>query len=134
MREHLEKAKNNERFLEFIEQNIKDNFYDWKIIVIFYAALHYIKALLKLKRKPPGFTHNELKNIINPQNTQARYPFPQKIYDSYDELYDDSRNARYTAVYMNEFQILLMNSLYNRSKTNLANIKKHVSQEGLVIS
>jgi hypothetical protein len=134
MREHLEKAKSNEKFLLFIEQNAVNDFYDWKITVIFYIALHYIKALLKFKKKPTGYTHFDLDKIINPCKPSASCPFPQDKYDCYNDLYIDSRNARYSPVYSTDFQILLVHVLCEKSKTNLGAIKKYVVSEGLKIT
>lgn len=133
MKKFLEKAKNNERFLFFIEKNALDDFHDWKITIIFYAAIHYIKALLKFKRKPSVFNHREMDNMINPSNSSALYPFPQNEYECYSELYTDSRNARYTPVYSTDFQILLLKVICDNSKRNLNKIKNFIISEGLKI-
>jgi hypothetical protein len=44
MKNHLNKAAYNEDFLAKIEDAFPGDFYDWKITVIFYVAVHYLDA------------------------------------------------------------------------------------------
>ncbi len=131
MKGHIEKAKHNEKFLEFIETNVTDDFHDWRITVIFYSGLHYMKALLKLKKIPSGHSHTDLDIVINPNNNKAKYPLPTNVYNLYQSLYQNARNSRYDAHLSNDFQILLMKVKTDESKKSLTEIKKYIKKEGL---
>jgi uncharacterized protein (UPF0332 family) len=133
MQLHIDKARNNEKFLAFIESNITDDFIDWKITVTFYAALHYIKALLKAKHVADTHSHTKIDLAINPGNKNRKFAMPGDYYQCYRELYEASRNARYTVVYSNQFQILLQKMQCEQSKQNLSKLKEYVKNEGVKI-
>lgn len=57
---HLDHAAHNERLLDILENQILDRypeFLDWAIIVTFYAALHYTKAVLIRDHSMVARTH-----------------------------------------------------------------------------
>ena len=89
--EHLEQAQRNEAFLTSLDIP-STPYLDWAVTVIFYASLHYLRAL---------FARHHVTNI-------ARYGDMDKaferlavirqeagIYTDYRQLKDDSRDARY---------------------------------------
>lgn len=91
VQEHLEQAQRNEAFLTSVDIS-STPYLDWAVTVIFYAALHYLRAL---------FARHHVTNI-------ARYGDMDKaferlavvrheagIYNDYRQLKDDSRDARY---------------------------------------
>jgi len=133
MKSHLERAKANERFLAFIDDNEGDDFSDWKMTVLFYCALHYLKAFLILNKKPLGHSHTEIDSIINPCSTSAKFPFPQKIYDYYNVLYQNSWEARYSGVYFTDLQVQLLKWKCNESSDCLKKLKEYFITEGLQI-
>src|ERR1035437_9299301 len=90
---HIEKAIKNCKFLEAIETHLPDDFFEWKITVVFYIAVHSVRALLKAKYKTyVGSSHKAIDNVIKSDGT---YPFPLKQYRAYQALYVYSRDARY---------------------------------------
>lgn len=134
MKAHIDKALNNERFLQFIESNIKDDFIDWKITVIFYAALHYLKAFLKFKKVPNVNSHKEIDNAINPGLEGAKYPIPKNEFETYRDLYQISRSVRYSGIYKSDLQVLLLSQSCEKSKQNLEVLKAFFVAEGLILS
>jgi len=131
MKTHLARAQHNEKFLDFIETNINDDFLDWKITVAFYAALHYLKAFLKLKGIISGNSHKEIDSIIDPKNPKAKFPIPEKQYTYYQELYQNARNSRYSGLYTSDFQILLLKVKCDQSKKSLEELKSYFKENGL---
>ena len=131
MKSHLERAKANERFLAFIDANEGDDFSEWKMTVLFYSSLHYLKAYLILKKKPLGHSHKDIDSIINPANAKAQFPFPQKIYDYYNTLYQNSWEARYSGVYNTAMQAALLKWKCSESLCCLEELKKYFKAEGL---
>lgn len=74
-------------------------FTDWEIVVFFYSALHYVDAFLaKSDRHPNGHpTRNKL---------VATTPELQSIYTKYINLYERSREARYTLLQFSQQYVL----------------------------
>lgn len=81
-KQHLRKAKHNKDFCD----SLTDCYTDWKIISLFYSALHIIDA------------HAETENKQF-QGHEARFDFIRKrmksVYFEYQTLYDYSEEARY---------------------------------------
>ena len=133
MRDHLAKARHNEKFLKLINDSIKDDFFDWKITISFYSGLHYLKAFLKLKRVYGGNTHTQIDNLINPSSTTKKVDIPEDIYGKYQELLNNSRNARYEAYQSSKFQIMLLEIKKDQSTKLLIELKEYFRSQGLSI-
>lgn len=134
MKSHLERAKANEHFLAFIDSNGGDEFLEWKMTVLFYASLHYLKAYLKFKKAPSGNSHKDIDSIINPSNPKAKYPLPQEIYNFYNTLYQNSWEARYTGVYHTALQAALLKWKCSESLQCLSELKLFFMKNGLNLS
>lgn len=86
--DHLAQAVHNRAFYDSINREL---YTDWAIIVIFYAALHYIDAFLATVPYPPIHPgrHDVRDNSVR-DLAQLR-----PIYSEYRTLKDQSRTARY---------------------------------------
>lgn len=96
--QHLHKSEHNERFLEAVAQatDTPEDFGDWQVVVLFYAAVHLVDAWLSRRDfhptahwesesgKPPGRTNLVAKEM----------PF---VWPHYRALHELSRRARYDA-------------------------------------
>ncbi len=133
MREHIRKAQSNERLIEYLTENIPDDYFDWKTTIAFYAAMHYIKAFFKFKNKVSGHSHKELNHKINPSSKSAILPFPQEIYECYRELYQNARNTRYEPYLDGDIQNLVFHINFDLSMKHIKNIKDYLISEGLKI-
>lgn len=87
--QHNQKAERNENFAKRIAE--KTGYYDWAVTVLFYAALHYVDAILAVSRIDPH-KHEERQDSIQKNDTLRR------VYGEYRMLEALSRNARYYAV------------------------------------
>jgi len=90
--EHREKAEHN----EFLVSTLNNPFWDWRITATFYAALHYVESYFAAKSIKHPITRPHQK----PSHT-TRLPLVgthlRAIYKDYEDLYNDSRDARYEA-------------------------------------
>jgi len=73
----------------------KDNFFDWKVTITFYAALHLINAHIDKKISSHFLSHSDTLNAINPFNQIKICPVTEDVYVSYKVLQSLSRRARY---------------------------------------
>ena len=49
MQQYLNQANHNQKFHDCINSEFPGHFCDWKITVLFYIAIHYLKALADKK-------------------------------------------------------------------------------------
>ena len=89
--EHLAQARHNEAFLASLDLPTTP-YLDWAVTVIFYGALHYLRAL---------FAHHHITNISRYGDMDKAFERlallkrNPKVYSDYRQLKDDSRDARY---------------------------------------
>src|SRR5438093_8730629 len=84
--DHIAQAKKNERFLDTIAP--MDDFADWGVVVLFYAAVHYGRALLAGKSGAVT-THQHF------QSTFVRVTGDTVAYGYYRALQTESEASRY---------------------------------------
>lgn len=92
---HLEKHSKNKKLANSEELSKEENF-DWKIIMIYYAALHLLDSSYaddEILPHPPD--HNRRKFKIKGKYNDATY-------DCYNNLETLSRQARYDCMKMKE--------------------------------
>lgn len=87
--EHLAKATRNESFADSLARNTK--YFDWAVTVLYYAAVHYVDAVLAVSSAHPE-KHTERHALIATNGTLKR------VYKEYRQLESVSRNARYRAL------------------------------------
>lgn len=131
MKSHIEQAKHNESFLALTEKHSPKDYFDWKITIIFYSALHYVCAYVKYKKCYLGKSHEDLDKIINPDNKTSKATIDLKYYNYYKELYNYSRQTRYNP-YNNDIKLQLAECLYQRSKEHLQELKKHFKHINMI--
>jgi hypothetical protein len=86
-KQHRDKAENN----EFLVSTLDNPFWDWAVVGIFYAAVHYIHAYLSAKAipLPPEMNHGKRMTLIE------RIADLKPMFYEYREIYNESRDARY---------------------------------------
>jgi hypothetical protein len=89
--QHLRKAQHNERFFTSFDINLTP-YLDWVITGIFYAALHYIRALAAKYRFTNISSYGDMDRLFNRLSV---FRNNATIYSDYRQLKDDSRVARY---------------------------------------
>lgn len=73
MQNHLEQAKHNRELLNEMETVFPQKFFDWKITITFYIAIHYLQALADHKGIEIGQTHNDIERNVNPNSPLDSY-------------------------------------------------------------
>lgn len=90
-RAHLAQAEHNEQFLETLSLPATP-YLDWAVTVIFYAALHYIRALAARHQFTNISTYADMDRVFERVPVFRRN---REVYVDYRQLKDDSRVARY---------------------------------------
>jgi len=114
---HISKAKRNERFYRKYDLHTS-TFNEWAVIVLFYASMHYVDAVLSQDtslseelRDPED--HYTRKRAVS----QCRNLVP--IVVDYLTLYDRSRDARYRQTCFPEGYLHNLTSLFERVQGHL---------------
>lgn len=98
MNDFYNQAKHNDVFLTAIEQSFPDDYFDWKVTVIYYTSIHMLKCLAKKRGVPIGDTHQDIANSLNPRRGKQAFPFPEWAWDKYEDLLRYSKTARYDGI------------------------------------
>ncbi len=89
LNEHLEKSGRNEALAELL--GTKTQYFDWAVTILFYAAVHYVDAVLSVSRYDPQ-SHEQRHTAMGVNATL------KSVYREYRTLEVASRNARYFAL------------------------------------
>lgn len=92
--QHIEHAKSNLTFLEHVDKTTI-NYWDWKVTIAYYVAVHLINAHLHKKCGFTYRTHREVSDAINFDNNTAIGKVDETTYVSYTSLNNLSRRSRY---------------------------------------
>ena len=133
MDENINQAIHNEAFLNSIEEKCPDTFFDWKITIVFYIALHYLRAYANIKKVRIGASHKELLYHSNPNHIDAINPLSKNAYRIYRDLFSAAHNSRYQGFLDKTHRMLLMEQEFIRCKKNLRELKKYLKSQGLKI-
>lgn len=99
MNEFHQQAIHNKEFLDCITEKFPSKFYDWKITIIFYIAIHLLKALGKKRGKNIGSSHYEIFNSFDPGRTNNPITnIPPDIWTTYKRIYKYSKQSRYDGI------------------------------------
>ena len=134
MQHHIEQAKHNELFLADLEIDYPTIYFDWKVTICFYIAIHYLQALADYKNIEIGETHNDIERNVNPN---SRWTPIMRIsngaWRNYKDLFKYSQIARYEGIHDKESFEELRESDYLESKQHLEHFKKYIKSQGLEI-
>lgn len=93
---HVTRAEHNEQFYGAIGAPHTE-YTDWAVVALFYAALHYVDAVLAtggLRENQPGHPQNHRDRLF----ALAGHPKLTSVNVHYLELYHRSKDARYRMV------------------------------------
>ena len=131
---HRNQVLENEAFLRALDTHIPDRFFDWRITVMFYIALHCLRALSVHKRVTWGASHQSMFVAIDPDDSRAVMPVPRDVYAAYQQLYRNSRMVRYQGFSDYSTYLARSRSMYGRCIGLLAIVKNYVVAEGCNLS
>ena len=134
MDNHLRQVAHNESLLDHLETTCPNSFNDWKVTLVFYTALHLIRAFCKHSGVVVGVSHKELQIAMNNRGSSVpNLDVDVDCTNHYNSLYAASRQARYDGM---ENNTLFESSNQRRltfSKIKLQKIKDHLKAKGLPI-
>lgn len=130
---HLNQAKNNFHFLSRVEDKLPEMFYDWKITVTFYTALHLIRAFTESKGQKLPENHVDVLKCIDPRNKNNNFPLVvnKGCYFCFSDLYNNSMDARYSGFLETSKRRKYLKKKYKESKSALKVIKQYLIKRGL---
>lgn len=134
MQQFLDQASHNQVFHDEISKACAENYYDWKITVLFYIAVHYLRALAAMRSIDIGTTHQEIEKSVNPDRVGAVMRITKAAWRNYSLLYHSSRNARYEGISDRSTFESLMQIDHGYCLTYLDNFKKYVGGQGLPLN
>ena len=126
MEKYLNQAEHNENFLEKLKEEFPYDFHDWKITVIFYTSLHYIKCFALTK----SITLKHHKDTFDKLHSgELSFGSDDGLKKCYFKLYAYSKLSRYSGFLTIEAfdRICMIN--YTDSTLKLGLIKKFVKGE-----
>lgn len=132
VRKHINQAKSNEKLLDYLNSNLSKEYYDWKITISFYTALHYISAYANhyniiLKN------HKDYFEYLNPHNKKSQISFSNDAYISYQTMFRNCREVRYSGLIIDSKILKKQLRNYILSCENLDVIKKFLTSQGFNI-
>lgn len=89
--QHLQKARHNDAFLATFDLAASP-YLDWAVTAAFYAALHYLRALMAKNFYTNVSHYGDMDTAFNRLALLKRNP---AVYDDYRSLKDESWSARY---------------------------------------
>lgn len=95
MDKFLRHANHNLGFHMKICGHYPDEYYDWKIICLFYVAIHYLKSLSLHRQKEIGERHSEINLNIR---KHSNMPLSNTARNNYIQLFNFSQIARYEGI------------------------------------
>lgn len=131
MERYIRQARHNLQLHNRLCNDYPEDFHDWKVTLLFYSALHWIRALAAQKSIDIGHSHFEIERSCNPLKGGSM-PISRKAWDEYDFLNKRSRTARYDGIRdMLAFKELhFMN--HRKSLPGLEYLRKYLQGRGLV--
>lgn len=133
MQQHLDQATHNQNFHDCIDTQFNGHFYDWKITVLFYVGIHYLKALASSRGIDIGETHFDIEQNVNPERNNARMRITKSAWREYKNLFTYSRTARYEGISdIDTFQQLKQID-HSYCLSHLSNFKKYVQSQGVSV-
>jgi hypothetical protein len=112
--EHLQKCSDNESLASNLAASTESAAINWRLVMLHYAALHYVEAYFATKGKHSKNHPERDDNVLRDPNTQPIYKF-------YSKLKMFSHNARYNMNSENSGRVTEMEG-------HLTAIKKHLSR------
>lgn len=133
MQQYIDQAIHNEDFHECVCTNFSDKFFDWKITILFYVAIHYLKALAAKKSIDIGETHMDIERNCNPDRANAAMRISANAWREYKNLFRYSQTSRYEGITDIETFEKLKEIDYSYCLKHLEFFKKYIKGQGIPI-
>jgi hypothetical protein len=133
MRTFLDHANHNQNFHDCVCKQFNDQFFDWKITILFYVGIHYLKALAAKRGAKIGDTHYEIEQSVNPDRPNSQMKISKNAWREYKNLFNYSRTARYEGITDKDTFEKIRKIDHSYCLQHLDNFKKYVNGQGVSI-
>lgn len=130
---HTSQAKHNEELYKHIQSEFPTEFGDWKVTILFYIAIHYLKALAEHRGKDIGRTHYDIENNVNPSRPNSKMKIKRNAWSSYKSLFRYSQSARYDGFTSIENFNRIQNYNHLHCIDALEHFRKYVEGQGVIL-
>ena len=124
----IEQAKYNENFLSLVEAQFPDDFFDWKITIVFYCTVHYLNEYL-WSHDISIRSHDERNKELNPDDKNSLYPLSEDLWIMYYDMYRMCLSARYNGIQNKNVQMKKFADDLKTCKVNFEELKKFVEKD-----
>lgn len=129
MNKHINQCIHNEDFLSKISSLCPENFFDWKITIVFYCGTHLIRGYATHKKNTiTGERHTNVFEFI-----EKEIGNDSKVYKSFKTLYRNSRDSRYSGFTTRENFERFSEIKLNESKIQYGHLKSYIESQGLKV-
>ena len=135
MSKHLQQAVYNQYFHDCIDKQFENEFFDWKMTILFYGAVCYLQALAEMKDINIGRTDYDIEQNINLSKNNATMRISRGEWGEYKSLLNYSRKTRYELKYV---EVVDENDMLEEARKDhsvclkyLDTFKKHLKSQGL---
>ena len=134
MQEYIDQANHNQEFHDTICTTYTDKFFDWKITVLFYVAIHCLKALARKRGIDIGDTHYDIEKSVNPDRPESVMKITKNAWREYKALFQYSRTARYEGITDIDTFNTLKKTDHKYCLVHLSNFKKYITGQGIILN
>lgn len=131
MQEYIDKARHTQDLHDFISEKVPGKYSDWKITLLFYVAIHLLKAFAAKRGVDIGNTHERINSNLNPGSKNKVIEIERGMWDEYFSLYQYSRNARYDGIENKDAFDSIMKNEYSEAIKALTRFKLYLKPEGV---
>ena len=122
---HIEQAERNEELHAVLKINEPDRFFNWRIVALYYGALHYLKALASKKNIVIGETHSQIESSCNPDRPSPKMPLNRDAWLQYQNLQKCAKESR------NDLAADQVKRDYEYCLQELDGFKKYIKTQGI---
>ncbi|MDN3582731.1 hypothetical protein [Mucilaginibacter flavus] len=131
MNDFYNQAKHNEAFLTSIEHSFPDDYFDWKVTVIYYTSIHMLKCLAKKRGVKIGDTHQDIATSLNSRKGKQVTPFPTWAWNNYEDLLRYSKISRYDGINNRAIVLIAQKNNYNECKKLFTSFCSYMKKHGI---
>lgn len=95
MSSHTLKFRKSRKLLEMLDADFPNEFFDWKITILFYICINQLQELAKRRGKTIGKSHYDINNNIDPKNPDRTLQIKADLFSYYIRIQKFSKIARY---------------------------------------
>lgn len=132
MNDFYRQAKHNKTFLDSIIDTYADLYFDWKITVTFYIAIHLLKCLAKKRGCDIGHTHEDISRALNPRKcAKQAFPFPEWAWNCYSDMLQYSKTSRYDGISDESIVLIAQKKNYKECEKLFKSFCSYMNKNGI---